>query len=391
MKRILYLHAGAELYGADKVLRDLIKGLDKIEFEAHVILPSDGPLVEELRKVGAKVSILDYPILRRKYFNFKGIIDYVTSYIKYAKKLVKYAQDNHIDIIHNNTTAVLEGIYIKRKLDIPVIWHVHEIIVKPKFISDFINMTMGKYADKVITVSNAVLSHVKKSSFISDDQIKVIYNGVDSDFYKESSQSDKQRIREKFEIPSNAKVVGMIGRVNAWKGQKDLLASTEPLLAKYPDLYIILVGGVFAGEEWRMKELREQIKSSNYSERIILKDFQKDTVSVYNLLDIFVLPSTNPDPLPTVVLEAMATAKPVVGYAHGGVCEMVKEGYNGLLAEVRNPEDLSQKIDILLKDDSLKKEMSMHSRQRLVKQFSMKAYIQNFSDEYKNCLKDKNG
>ena len=97
-------------------------------------------------------------------------------------------------------------------------------------------------------------------------------------------------------------------------------------------------------------------------------------MSVYNLLDIFVLPSTNPDPLPTVVLEAMATAKPVVGYAHGGVCEMVKEGYNGLLAEVRNPEDLSQKIDILLKDDSLKKEMSMHSRQRLVKQFSMKAY-----------------
>lgn len=391
MKRILYLHAGAELYGADKVLRDLIKGLDKIEFEAHVILPSDGPLVEELRKVGAKVSILNYPILRRKYFNFKGIIDYATSYINYAKKLVKYSKDNHIDIIHNNTTAVLEGIYIKRKLDIPLIWHVHEIIVKPKFISDFINMLMGRYADRVITVSNAVLSHVKKSRFISDDQIKVIYNGVDSDFYKELSQSDKQRIRDTFGIPSNAKVVGMIGRVNAWKGQKDLLVSVEPLLAKYPDLYIVLVGGVFAGEEWRMDELQEQIKLSSYSERIILKDFQKDTVSIYNLLDIFILPSTNPDPLPTVVLEAMATAKPVVGYAHGGVCEMVKDGYNGLLAEVRSPEDLSHKIDILLKDNRLKKEMSMHSRQRLVKQFSMRAYIQSFSDEYKNCLKDKNG
>lgn len=391
MKRILYLHAGAELYGADKVLRDLIKGLDKIEFEAHVILPSDGPLVEELRKVGAKVSILNYPILRRKYFNFKGIIDYATSYINYAKKLVKYSKDNHIDIIHNNTTAVLEGIYIKRKLDIPLIWHVHEIIVKPKFISDFINILMGRYADRVITVSNAVLSHVKKSRFISDDQIKVIYNGVDSDFYKELSQSDKQRIRDTFGIPSNAKVVGMIGRVNAWKGQKDLLVSVEPLLAKYPDLYIVLVGGVFAGEEWRMNELQEQIKLSSYSERIILKDFQKDTVSIYNLLDIFVLPSTNPDPLPTVVLEAMATAKPVVGYAHGGVCEMVKDGYNGLLAEVRSPEDLSHKIDILLKDNRLKKEMSMHSRQRLVKQFSMRAYIQSFSDEYKKCLKDKNG
>lgn len=68
MKRILYLHAGAEMYGADKVLLELIKGLDSKEFEAHVILPNDGVLVEALRQVGAQVSVLDYPILRRKYF-----------------------------------------------------------------------------------------------------------------------------------------------------------------------------------------------------------------------------------------------------------------------------------------------------------------------------------
>lgn len=76
MKRILYLHAGAEMYGADKVLLELIKGLDSKEFEAHVILPNDGVLVEALRQVGAKVSVLDYPILRRKYFNPKGIADF---------------------------------------------------------------------------------------------------------------------------------------------------------------------------------------------------------------------------------------------------------------------------------------------------------------------------
>ena len=68
MQKILYLHAGAEMYGADKVLLELIKGLDKDAFEAHVILPNDGILVGALEKVGAKVKVIDYPILRRKYF-----------------------------------------------------------------------------------------------------------------------------------------------------------------------------------------------------------------------------------------------------------------------------------------------------------------------------------
>ena len=85
MKRILYLHAGAEMYGADKVLLELIKGLNKQEFEAHVILPNKGVLVEALRQVGAKVEVIEYPILRRKYFNPKGMIDYIRSYHRYAK------------------------------------------------------------------------------------------------------------------------------------------------------------------------------------------------------------------------------------------------------------------------------------------------------------------
>ena len=68
MKRILYLHAGAEMYGADKVLLELIKGLDRQEFEAHVILPNDGVLVEALRQVGAQVSVLDLSDFTKEVF-----------------------------------------------------------------------------------------------------------------------------------------------------------------------------------------------------------------------------------------------------------------------------------------------------------------------------------
>lgn len=385
MKRILYLHAGAEMYGADKVLLELIKGLDSKEFEAHVILPNDGVLVEALRQVGAQVSVLDYPILRRKYFNPKGIADYIRSYNFYAKQIALYAREHSIDMVHNNTAAVLEGIYLKRKLKLPLIWHVHEIIVKPKAISDFINMLMGRYADKIVTVSQAVANHIKQSPFIKDSQVEVIYNGVDNAVYY---PMDASSIREKFDIAQDALVIGMIGRVNAIKGQNDFIEAVEPLLEKNEQAVAFLAGGVFPGEEWRLEELDKRIASSSVVSQIHRIDYYDKTSELYNMFDIFVLPSIKPDSLPTVVLEAMACSKPVVGYNNGGIAEMVVDYKSGCLVKPNRPQELSNAISLLLDSSEKRKKFGRVGYQRQKELFSLESYIKNFSELYKTDRKD---
>lgn len=385
MKRILYLHAGAEMYGADKVLLELIKGLDSKEFEAHVILPNDGVLVEALRQVGAQVSVLDYPILRRKYFNPKGIADYIRSYNFYAKQIALYAREHNIDMVHNNTAAVLEGIYLKRKLKLPLIWHVHEIIVKPKAISDFINMLMGRYADKIVTVSQAVANHIKQSPFIKDSQVKVIYNGVDNAVYY---PMDASSIREKFDIAQDALVIGMIGRVNAIKGQNDFIEAVEPLLEKNEKAVAFLAGGVFPGEEWRLEELDKRIASSSVVSQIQRIDYYDKTSELYNMFDIFVLPSIKPDSLPTVVLEAMACSKPVVGYNNGGIAEMVVDDKSGCLVKPNRPQELSNAISLLLDSSEKREKFGRVGYQRQKELFSLESYIKNFSELYKTDRKD---
>ena len=385
MKQILYLHAGAEMYGADKVLLELIKGLDSKEFEAHVILPNDGVLVEALRQVGAQVSVLDYPILRRKYFNPKGIADYIRSYNFYAKQIALYAREHSIDMVHNNTAAVLEGIYLKRKLKLPLIWHVHEIIVKPKAISDFINMLMGRYADKIVTVSQAVANHIKQSPFIKDSQVEVIYNGVDNTVYY---PMDASSIREKFDIAQDALVIGMIGRVNAIKGQNDFIEAVEPLLEKNEQAVAFLAGGVFPGEEWRLEELDKRIASSSVVSQIHRIDYYDKTSELYNMFDIFVLPSIKPDSLPTVVLEAMACSKPVVGYNNGGIAEMVVDDKSGCLVKPNRPQELSNAISLLLDSSEKREKFGRVGYQRQKELFSLESYIKNFSELYKTDRKD---
>lgn len=379
MKNILYLHAGAELYGADIVLLELLKNLDKSKFKPYVVLPCNGPLVEKLKENKIEVEVINYPILRRKYFNIAGILNYTTDYLKYSKKINEIVKEKKIDIVHINTAAVLEGIYIKKKTKTPLVWHIHEIIVKPKFMHKFISYLISKNADEVITVSNAVKSHLEYTGYFNKG-VKVIYNGVDNDVYSPKNESDY--IREELNIPRDVKIVGMVGRINSWKGQYDFLKALDVVLDKHCNVYAMLVGGVFEGEEWRIDELKNIIEGMKHKDRVVFSDYRKDIKNIHSLYDIFVLPSTNPDPLPTVVLESMASGNPVVGYKHGGVCEMVKDGYNGLLANVGDTNDLAYKIDKILSDKKLEKSMGENSLSRQLKTFSLRSYIKSFEKIY---------
>lgn|SRR5699024_5486178 len=378
MKNILYLHAGAEMYGADKILLELVTGLDKSKFHPIVVLPNDGILKDKLIENGIETYVVHYPILRRKYFNLKGIINYGLSYFGKSNEIVKLLKNKKIDIIHANTTAVLEGIYLKKKLKCKLIWHVHEIILKPAIINKTISYLIGRYADKCVAVSKAVKKHLIDSKFVDEDKVEVIYNGVDTERFNPNVEN--KYLYKEWNIPDEAIKVGMIGRVNAWKGQNDFLDAAEGLLKKYSNLYIFIVGSAFAGEEWRVDELKKKIADSQNKDRIIFSEFRTDTPEIHSFFDVLVLPSTNPDPLPTVVLEAMGCGTPIVGYNHGGVTEMVINGETGLLAEVKNSKDLGRKIQQALESDY--KLMGQKARDRAVKNFSEYSFINNFSKVY---------
>ena len=385
MKNILFLHAGAEMYGADKVMLDLITRLDKSKYHPYVILPTDGVLVDALKKNEIDVEVMLYPIMRRKYFNPKGIIEYFFNLKKYTSIIEKYAKDKKIDLIHTNTAATLEGSFVARRLHIPQLWSIHEIIVSPKMMYIFTSKLISKYSSSTITDSGAVKRHLDASGFFKKNDVKVIYNGVDANRFNPNVSCEY--LYTEWNIPRTAKVIGMMGRVNSWKGQHDFLKAVNIILEKYSDVYAVFVGAAFDGEEWREKELADAIAISPYKDRIINKGYRTDSEGIYKLFDVFVLPSTNPDPLPTVVLENMATGNPIVGYRHGGICEMVKEGYNGLLAEVKNPKDLAAKIEMLLVDDELRYKMGSNSRTRLLENFSIESYVKNYSDEYDRLCK----
>ena len=186
-------------------------------------------------------------------------------------------------------------------------------------------------------------------------------------------------------MPQDAVKVGMIGRVNEWKGQDDFLDALTPLLSKYPNLYLFIVGSAFKGQEWRVNKLKNKIKALPNHDRIIFSEFRKDNYAIEHFFDILILPSTSPDPLPTVVLEAMGCGTPVVGYNHGGVTEMIRNGKDGILVQVKNIDDLRNKVNDLIKSNKYT-EMGMNAHQRQKENFSLEKFINNFEKLYNQLI-----
>ena len=150
---------------------------------------------------------------------------------------------------------------------------------------------------------------------------------------------------------------------------------------EFDNLYLFVIGSAFEGQEWRIKKLKEKINSLSHNDRIIFSEFRKDNYAVEHFFDILILPSTSPDPLPTVVLETMGCGRGVIGYAHGGITEMVEDQYNGELVSPLDKNALRRAVEDCIVNEKYV-EWGINSRKRLLEHFSLTSFINNFEKIY---------
>lgn len=372
--RILLLHSSSDLYGASKIFLQTVQILKGQGHTCFVVVSSEGPLVEKLKQVNIPVIVINLGIIRRKYFTPLGILNRINKWYKANDLLDKYIQQNGIELVYSNTTAVLLGAYLAHKNKIKHVWHVHEIIEKPKFLFLAIQWIMKRYTSSIICVSEAVQNHWSKNAPSLLSKMQVIYNGIGP-----VEKSTKASFRTQYQIPNEATVIGMAGRVHYWKGQQYFLQIAEQLLKPSTEnnqtkpLYFIITGDAFPGYEYLVAEMQDFIKKNNLGGRIFYTGHEDKMDKFYSSIDLLLLPSQLPDPLPTVVLEAMQYGIPVAATAQGGALEMIAENETGIFIPINNVEVASNKIfDLILNNN--RSSMSKHSINRVKKYFSVSSF-----------------
>ncbi|HJV18964.1 MAG TPA: glycosyltransferase family 4 protein [Sediminibacterium sp.] len=369
--KILFLHSSSDLYGASKILLVTIDILRRNGHIPIVVLSAGGPLAEELENRQVEIIYLKLGILRRKYMHPAGIYNRIHTLYKAVQTLKKIIRQEKIDLVYSNTTAVLAGAFAARQAGVRHIWHVHEIIEKPAFLFRILSYLLKQYSEKIIVVSGAVKKHW--SRYVPEEKLALIYNGIDYTPYL-SVRPPRTAPPDRQNETGKGIIIGMIGRVHAWKGQDYFLNIAGELIRQFPELQFVMAGDAFPGNEYLYEALEQQKTRLHLTHAVTDLGYRTDIPELLHNFDIFVSPSTSPDPFPTVVLEAMASACAVVATAHGGVTEMITQQVEGILIPRDDAAAAAAMMAPLITDASLRQQLGKAASEKVQTTYSMEAF-----------------
>jgi len=290
------------------------------------------------------------------------------------------------DMVHTHTSkAGILGRWAAWLAQVPIIVHTaHGHIFYGHFgplASRFfvlLERFMALITDRMIALTQGERNDYIKSSVSRPDRILTIHSGVEIGDYMSARVNIEEKKRA-LGINPKGLVVGTVGWLLPIKGPMHLLNAMESVWQDYPEATL-----VFVGKGDLKAELRAKALQMGASGRVKFLGWRDDIPEIMQILDVFVLPSLN-EGMGRVLVEAMASGKPVVASRVGGIPDLVKHGENGFLVEAGDENGLSVAIKRLLADKSMRDHMGDKGR-IMARDFDVKAMIGKIDALYASLL-----
>jgi starch synthase len=230
--------------------------------------------------------------------------------------------------------------------------------------------TLWSSADRVLTVSRALLNDLVDSYKIDPSRGRVVYNGVDTDYFRPAKDPE---VPASLQGLAGKRVVLYVGHFGLRKGVFYLIRAMRTVKQQVPDAHLVCVGGIpsWLGDRDYWSILKREVESNGVSDRVTLLDKvrNRDLPAYYNRASVFALASYY-ESLSKVTMEAMACGIPVVAAGSGGIPELVEDGVTGRLVPYGSDEALAQALVTILSDEVMARRMGSQGREKMVRSFT---------------------
>ena len=386
---ILFIHQSAELYGSDKTILMFISRLDKTKYNPIVLLPFDGPLKREFEKNNITVVIAPVLKLYRKMFTPTNLLKLFKEYKEGLKIIENLHKTHKFELVYSHTLAALIGILFASKKNIKHLWHVQEIIAKPKLYNAVFKKILAlKSNHKIVYDSYETMRFWIEGNEVLTQKSEAIWNGIDVNQKIQYAAQEINQVRNQFfRSDKDQIVIALVGRINSWKGQQLLLDAFQIIAEKFSNTKLVFIGSAPPNQENFEIDLKEKIAEYNLQNRSFIIPFQEEIGKFWDAIDIAVVPSTEPEPFGMVVIEAMLSEKPVVASNHGGPTEIVIPNETGFLFHPNDKQSLADALEKLIIDKELRILFGKNGKKRAVETFSIDNHVQKFETIFENLLR----
>ena len=369
MKNILILHGSNDLYGASKVLLNIVDCLNTNQYKVHVILPFNGNLDNQLTEKVHKLSYCNLGVFRKKYLNSFGLTNRSYNIVKSTFHIVKYIKKNDINLVYSNTSVIWSGVlasYLSKRKSIV---HIHEI----PFGNNLYNIVSGLFfkffVDSIIVVSKKVRDHWVK--YCDHNKIKIIYNSseFEGEYFPKSGKK-----KSEFTISN-------ISRIVPQKGIDYFIEISKEMLKLDNRFKFNIIGDTITSSENYQKKLKKIIKNSNLENKIFFKGFKRNIKAQILESNLILQTPIFPDSLPTVLIDSLTLNRPVVSTETGGCSEILNDGKNGILIPLNDPKSSAQLIYEYSNNLNLQRQHLLNAKIFMKQNFSRFEFEKRILDE----------
>lgn len=368
---ILQLVSSSRTSGAEKHVAVLSDRLRKRGHNVFAACPRGDWLPEQLRS--AHIPTLEMDMRGR-------------GAISTPSNLIKYARENEIEIIHAHLTrATYFGLLAGRMARLPIVSSVHcrSHDVAYRFL-------FPQKQSQIVSVSEFIRNGLLRKG-VAEDRIRTIYNGTefladDADLEMDENcaemvPSEALPLRAELSLPPDSELIGLIARVDEFKGHLVLARAVKQIVAARPKAYFVLVGPVVPQIQRTVWEITA---ADGVADRLRFTGVRNDVKRLMAEMQVLTLPSRY-EACSMSIIEGMAMGKPVVATRAGGNPELVDHGVTGLLIE-RNPESLARALIDVLSDPDRLRSMGDAAHTRAKERFSARVMVDNIEQLYREIL-----
>ncbi len=384
MKKIKVLRIIARLNVGGPAIHVILltAGLNPERYESVLIsgieAPEEGNMLDLAEAKGVKPIRLKY--LGRE---LHPIRDLLTLW-----KLYRIIKKEKPDIVHTHTAkAGFVGRAAAFLAGVPIVIHTfHGHVLHGYFgplKTGFFRLAerfMARFSNLIIAVSEQCRNDLIKYNISTPEHIRTIPLGLELERFRIPHLDIRKAIRQEFNIPEHAFVVGMIARMVPIKKHEDLFRAIPTVLKTHPDTYFLIVGD---GE--RRDYLDQLSIELEITHRCIFTGFREDQEKVYAALDLVVLTSAN-EGLPVAIIEALSSGKTVVSTRVGGVPELIEDGKTGYIVEPEKVDSIAEGLLKAVADPEKTRTMGADAQEDTIRKFSVQRLIQDVDLLYQQLL-----
>lgn len=234
------------------------------------------------------------------------------------------------------------------------------------------------FCDKIICISDAEKQSALNNKICKEDKLQVIFNGVDIESYDNGVHGAVKR--KDLNIPEDAFVVGMVGRISAQKAPDVFVKMAKQVKDEVPNAHFIIVGN---GEE--EVEIKKYAKDNGFLDNLHITGWINNPISYIELFDVACLLSRW-EGFGLVLPEYMMVGKPIVASKVDAIPNIIRNEENGLLVEVDDDIGASKAVLRIYQEDGLKDRLVTQGKKDVHNKFNARRVSQEHEELFEKLL-----